>query len=273
METAQSVQEHSTNEASQEGNSVPENHAPDRGEVVQKDDSITLKTQEISHEATNENQQSENAENKENKEPWFWDENKAGDSERPEWLNTKYKNVAEQAKAYNEAQKKLGAFKGAPKEYDLQHDDIKDLNLSADDPHLSDFLQQSKEQNVTQEYLNKILLTYKGIIQANKPDPQKELERLGPTAITDIKTLGKWADNNLSEQESKLLKSMLTTAESVRLFEKLRGVTNRADTAPTPSNVPRETLADVKSMIHDPRYDSDENFRSKVREKLKQFGS
>lgn len=238
-------------------------HAPDAGNLERHDDTVK-------HSSDENKQETDSKFEKENE--WYWDEDHKGSSEKPEWLNTKYKTVAEQAKAYNEVQKKLGAFKGAPTEYDLQHEDIKDLKLSADDPFLKDFLEDSKKQNVSQEYLNNILVTYKNILNATKPDVKAELEKLGPTAAQDIKSLGNWADNNFTKDEAQLIKNMMTSADSVRLLEKLRGVQNKADTAPQATNSSRETLADVRSMIHDPRYDSDENFRAMVREKLKQFG-
>jgi hypothetical protein len=39
-----------------------------------------------------------------------------GTGEVPEWLDTKYKSVADQAKGYAELSKKFGGFKGAPKD-------------------------------------------------------------------------------------------------------------------------------------------------------------
>ena len=38
----------------------------------------------------------------------------AEEGERPEWLKDKYKTVEDQAKAYNDAEKKLGGFSGSP---------------------------------------------------------------------------------------------------------------------------------------------------------------
>jgi hypothetical protein len=39
-----------------------------------------------------------------------------GTGEVPEWLDTKYKSVADQAKGYSELSKKFGGFKGSPKD-------------------------------------------------------------------------------------------------------------------------------------------------------------
>lgn len=203
---------------------------------------------------------------------WYYDDGKPGEGERPEWLSSKYKTAAEQAKAYNEAQKKLGAFKGAPEEYDLEIPDMPDAKFQKDDPLLSSFLEDAKKNNVSQEYVTNLLKTYVNMQKASRPDPDKEMEKLGVNAKQDIQILAQWGDNVLTKEESTLFKNMMTTAESVRLFEKFRGLLTQADTQPNNPRTPRESEAEVRKMIHDPRYDTDESFRSMVREKLKQFG-
>lgn len=69
-----------------------------------------------------------NAANKGSSEPsqWFYDDKVKGDGMPPEWFNHKtFKNITEQARAYNEARKqitqyseKLKAFSGAPEMYE-----------------------------------------------------------------------------------------------------------------------------------------------------------
>ena len=202
---------------------------------------------------------------------WYWDEDIKGNKNRPEWLNGKYKSVAEQAKAYNEAQKRLGAFKGAPQEYDLALKDYPDVKFQQNDPYINDFLESAKKNNVSQEYVSDILNHYVKMQMASRPNIDKELEKLGPSAKQDIQSLGNWANNNLTGEEINVFKSMITTADSVRLFEKIRRLVNRADTSPTSSAAPRDTLADARAAIHDPRYNTDEGFRNKVRERLAQL--
>ena len=203
---------------------------------------------------------------------WYYDEGKPGEGERPEWLNPKYKNTVEQAKGYAEAQKKLGAMKGAPDEYDLSVAEMPDVSFTKDDPLMAEFLDSAKKNNVSQEYVSELLKTYVNMAKANQPDPQKELEKLGVNAKQDIQVLAQWGDNNLSKEESQLFKNMMTTADSVRLFEKIRGISSRADTAPGNPKTPRETKEQVLRMMHDPQYDVDESYRDLVREKLAQFG-
>ncbi len=205
---------------------------------------------------------------------WYYDDTMPGVGNKPEWLLPKFKNAAEQAKSFAELEKKFGAFKGAPDEYSL---DIADLpqgfKYEAEDPAIKDFLADAKKNNVSQEYVSNLLKTYAQMQLRNKPDPVQELAKLGVNAKHDIQILAQWGTNVLTPDEFVQFKNMMTTAESVRLLEKLRGLATGADTAPGNPNTPQESEGEVLRMIHDPRYDSDENYRNMVREKLKQFGS
>lgn len=205
--------------------------------------------------------------------PWFYDDGKPGEGARPDWLSPKYKTAAEQAKAYNEAQKKLGAFKGAPDDYDLTLPDYPDAKFEKEDPYIAEFLEDAKKNNVSQEYVSHLLNTYVKMQIASRPDPDKEIEKLGVNAKHDIQILAQWADNVFTKEEALLFKNMMTTADSVRLFEKMRGIMTQADTKPGNPNTPRETEEQVRKMIHDERFETDESFRTMVREKLKAFGS
>ena len=220
-------------------------------------------------------QQTESVDHSETAAPesWYYDENVAGTDAAPEWLQTKkYKSVAEQAKAYNEVQKKLGAFKGAPDEYDLKLEEMPDVELQAADPVISEFLEDAKANNVSQEYVTKLLNTYVKGIRMNNPDPKKELEKLGASGKQDIQILGTWAKNSLSTSEVDVFKKMITTADSVRVLQKLRGEMTQADTQPSRTHAPKASKDAILKKIHDPRYATDENFRTQVREELSQFG-
>lgn len=204
--------------------------------------------------------------------PWYYDETLPGQGERPEWLKSKYKSAADQAKAYNELEKKFGAFKGAPDEYSLEIPDMPDMKFDKENPFIKGFLEDAKKNNVSQEYATSLLKTYADMYTASQPDPQKELEKLGANAKHDIQILDRWAANSFSKEEHVVFKNMITTADSVRLFEKMRGMLTGADTAPKNPQTQGESKADVLRMIHDERYEKDEGFRNQVREKLARFG-
>ena len=201
---------------------------------------------------------------------WFYDEGLPGTGERPQWLKEKYKTAADQAKAYGDLEKKLGAYKGAPEEYDLEINDeeLKDIVVDKNNPVLQDFLAKSKEQGVSQEFVTDILKSYAKMQQISQPSLDKEMEKLGINAKQDLQLLNQWGSNVFSKEEMNTFKNMVRTADSVRLFEKIRRLTTKAETQPSNTSKPYESVDKIKSMISDPRYDTDETFRKEVRAKL-----
>src|SRR5205809_15380 len=71
-----------------------------------------------------------------------------GQGSRPDYLDDKFSNLAEQAKAYKEVRKALGAQTGAPESYDFgEYKDILDLN----NDHLKDYLNYARENRLSQD--------------------------------------------------------------------------------------------------------------------------
>src|SRR5690349_17470972 len=65
---------------------------------------------------------------------WYYSDGIKGDGAKPDWFKgDKYKTVTDQAKAYTDIEKKLGAFKGAPEKYDLAIEGYPDLKFSEED--------------------------------------------------------------------------------------------------------------------------------------------
>jgi hypothetical protein len=238
----------------------------------QSQETVNHGTTEV--EATNGRNTSEAAPSSTEQQPetWYFDDKVPGAGEKPEWLQSKYKSVSEQAKAYNEAQKRLGAFKGAPEEYDLSLADMPDVKLQKEDPMLEEFLADAKANNVSQDYVTNVLKMYVKAVKMNNPDPKKELEALGVNGKQDLKTLGNWARNHLSDSEVDVFKKMITTADTVRVFQKLRGIMTAPVTKPSHTQTPTLSKEHVLRKIHDPRYENDESFRNQVRDELAQFG-
>lgn len=199
---------------------------------------------------------------------WYYDDNIKGTGERPDWLKEKYKTATEQAKAYNEVEKKLGAFKGAPDEYDLAIEGYPDLQFSQDDPLLKGFIEDAKANGVSQEYVTKLLGTYAQALTINIPNADEEMKKIGPNAVQDMQILSQWAGNILSPEEHKQLAAMVTTADTFRLFDKLRQSMSQSDVAPPGGGTPYESVEQVTALISDPRYDTDEHFRADVRRRM-----
>jgi len=200
---------------------------------------------------------------------WYYDDNIKGDGARPEWLKDKYKTAAEQAKAYVEVEKKLGAFKGAPDKYDLTLTDYPELKFSEEDPMLKGFIEGAKKNGVSQEYVSELLNVYAQAITAGIPDPTAEIAKLGPNANQDLQILGQWASANFTPEEFEVFKCMTTTADSIRFFDKVRQISTRSDVAPPGQpHVQRETKEQVLQSLNDPRYQTDPEFRAEVRRRL-----
>lgn len=200
---------------------------------------------------------------------WYYDDNIKGNGNRPEWLKDKYKTAADQAKAYTEIEKKLGAFKGAPDAYDLTLEGYPELKFSNEDPLLKEFLEKAKTNGVSQEYVTELLGTYAQALTYNVPDADKEMQLIGPNASQDLQILSQWAGNYLSPDEHKVFSSMVTTAAAFKMFDKLRQSVTQTDVAPPKgAGTPHETVEQVTQMISDPRYDTDETFRTDVRRRM-----
>ncbi len=200
---------------------------------------------------------------------WYYDHNIKGDGTPPEWFKgDKYKTVTDQAKAYSEVEKKLGAFKGAPEKYDLAIADYPDLKFSEEDPLIKDFIESAKKNGVSQEYVSELLGVYAQALTFGKPDSDAEMKKIGVNAEQDLQILSQWAGNILSAEEFGIFKGLVTTADSFRIFDKLRNSGTGSEVAPPQGHAPQETRDQVLALINDPRYDTDEQFRADVRAKL-----
>ena len=200
---------------------------------------------------------------------WYYDEATKGNGARPDWLLPKFKTAADQAKSFIEAEKRLGAFKGAPDEYDLALPDYPDIVMRKDDPVLAEFLENAKKNGVSQEYVSELLGTYAHAMTSGIPDHDAEMKKLGPAASQELKILGQWAESKLTPQEFEVFQRMTNTAESVRLWEKIRMIATQGDVAaPATAHVQRETEAQVRALVSDPRYDVDPDFREDVKRRM-----
>ena len=206
---------------------------------------------------------------------WFYDENTPGTGDRPEWLQPKFKSVAEAAKSFNELEKKFGKFKGAPESYDLTIEDMPDFKFEEGDPVLAEFLDMAKESNASQDFVSKALAHYVKAQNFYAPDPQEEIQKIGVNAKAEIAQLNEWASQRLDKNEYETFKGMVTTAEAFKVLQKLRRVaTSTPEVAVTnghsPNNSKGITERQLLDMIADPKYSSDPLFRAEVDAKAQQ---
>ena len=140
-----------------------------------------------------------------------------GTGEVPEWLDTKYKSVADQAKGYSELSKKFGGFKGTPKDgytppEGIESDDAlyQELEAFATKTNMSaDAFGEAWELLSAQDYA------------AQEVNQEHELEKLGENAQERIKTVEGFMKNNLDPETYEQARDLVTSADTIALVEML----------------------------------------------------
>lgn len=203
---------------------------------------------------------------------WYLTEGVPGQGPRPDFLEPKYKTVAEQAKAYKEARKALGALSGAPEAYDLgEYTQV----LDPEHPALQDFMKYAKENRFSNDAVTKIAETFAKYQESQEPDLTAELEKLGPQGKEKVEVVNNWAKNNLSEKAFTALSQMPQTAETVELMDEIRQMYLRGrGTIPTAQDHAASFKADSEAAIRSEmnqnrdRYYTDPVYRAEISRRL-----
>lgn len=207
-------------------------------------------------------EQAENHDNRDTPDIWYWGDGTRGEGPRPEFLSHKYKNVAEQAKAYTELEKKFGGFTGAPPEYDFES--IKKTGYAPDleNPVGKEFMEYAKQANMSQKHVESLMAMMHKYESQRLPPSREDIYRdLGPTATDTLRTVGNWTNNNFTADEMPLLNNIARMgAPYVKVLEKMRQLAtssasriNTTDMANT--NAPKPaTKAEVQARyLQDPK--------------------
>lgn len=181
--------------------------------------------------------------------PWFIDEERAGEGERPSWLSDKFKTAADMAKSYSELEKK---FSTPPDEYDL----TKSKFIDADYEPFQEFAKYAKDKRVPADVVDKMLETYDKYFDEFTTDYSEETKKLGDNAKERLTTLDNWAKANLSEGSYEALTSNLRSADSIRALEELRGKMMNSNTIIPAGNddgkSAQATFDEIKGELNDP---------------------
>jgi hypothetical protein len=212
--------------------------------------------------------------------PWAYAEGINGDGEKPEWFkDSKYKSVADQAKAYTDLESKLGAFTGAPEEYEVSMPEGIDGEFVEGDPLMSEFQEWAKNNQVNQgaftDLVHMFVRNEQGAYAKEQQDIELELSALGDNAKQRIQNMNDFAKANLSEEHYQGLLAATTSAQAVEAVEALIAMTRAPKIPTTDAEVDTGiSHSDLKARMADPRYQSDPEFRketSKLYER--KFGS
>lgn len=183
------------------------------------------------------------------------------------YLDGKYKSVSDLEKGYRELQssysKKLGAFEGAPEAYELAEGIEPNSRIEA--------LQEwGKENQLSNKALNEIIQMDMEKQQAEIAEYiANEKAQLGSNADARLQNVTDWAKANFGEDAIGPLGDMLTSAEGVKLFEKI--IKASQGTAPAPSQPAQKLDAEqirqmrfAKDEYGNRRMSSDPAYRAKV---------
>lgn len=207
---------------------------------------------------------------------WAWGEGIPGSGDRPDYLSTKYKTVAEQAKAYKELEGRLNAGEGkVPDNYDFgEHASV----INTANEHVQKFVETARKSRLSQEAFNEVLSSLVGYEQSLAPNMDAEIAKLGEGANEKIETVKRWAANNLSQEACDTLGAIGNRADVIKFVDELRQLSlHNKSTPPTSSeagnNFVRLTREDWDRELAVPanakRYLEDSSYRNEMQNKLK----
>lgn len=206
-----------------------------------------------------------------NSNSWYFDENIPGSGDRPEYLEPKYKSVAEQAKAYKEARKALGALSGAPDSYNLDHHRE---HVELDNPAIRAFADYAKANRINQDAMDKVINTIREYEDSQIPDLSQELQRL-PNGTQRYDMVNQWAKNTMSQEAFDTFAQIPKTAETIAFFDELRQKEAAARQVGNNNYQPQQekpvTLADLQAEMRAnyKRYTDDPHYRATLENKMR----
>lgn len=240
------------------------------GEVVgspessqdQPGEAQTEQQTDVSHETAAETPQDTTTEVPEG--GWMWTDGVIGNGEKPDWLLDKYTTVEAQAKAYKDAERRigeqnqrLGAFTGAPDKYDFSSIEDEGFAFDTQDKTFNQFVTECQNSNVSQDFAVKIAGLAKTMIQEPTANLENEAKTYGASFEADKTNIKHWVSNNNAETDATELLESVKTAGAMRALRNLmntNGFRVPGSEVPTP---PKETIKDLKSEFVENLYSGD----------------
>ncbi len=194
--------------------------------------------------------------------------------ERPENFPAKFwtdegPDVDKLVKSYTELEKQFKSGKHkAPEEYDISG--LLDQGLSDDDPTMDVFKDWAKENGVSQaafeELASKVLQQTAQEEEAYEIDRRAEMQKLGERAQEKIEMAERLLMRApLTEAEREAMASSINSADAINAFIKYhQAITNEGIPITPAVNTPGMTREDLEAAIADPRWKTDNAWRSKI---------
>lgn len=161
---------------------------------------------------------------------WFYANGVKGAGPVPDWYKaSKYKTVDEQAKAYPELEKRLGAFTGAPKDgnYTFKMPEGIEGELDTTSPQFVAFKQWATDNQLSQDGYQKMLEMYVENIVAQQPDPAAMKAALGEKADERLGAVNAWVKANVPAEAQAKFKAATSGVNAVEVFEAIEAVINK----------------------------------------------
>jgi hypothetical protein len=212
------------------------------------------------------------------------EENKV-ESSIPEYVPEKFwdkdkneLNVEELGMSYKALEKKLGQrtdvlYKEleedyakrmsakAPEEYvipELELPEGVNVDINTEEPMLQWWADTARKAGLSQEQFAEGIEQFVNNEIAGLPDIQAEKELLGDNADQRIESANLWAKKNLTPDSYDAISQFAARADGVKVIEELMNLTKEAPIPQHETQIDvKPSLADIRSMMNDPRYYED----------------
>jgi hypothetical protein len=158
---------------------------------------------------------------------WLLYDGVKGEGKAPDWYKAdKYKTVSEQAKAYAELEKRMGAFTGAPKDgkYEIKLPAELDGTLDVEHPMVKALQTWAAGRQMNQEAFNEaitMLATYEAELA---PDPATIKAELGTDADARINAVAAWGKANLALDQFELMRAATAGPNAAAVFKTMEAL-------------------------------------------------
>ena len=192
--------------------------------------------------------------------------------ERPEWLPEKYKSGEDLAKAYKELESKLGTREEEFREKfieELNAEAYKDRPESAGDYQLPDFVDEgeaidndlvkwwaelSYENGFSQDEFSKGIEMVIGSMNADVPDMEAEIGKLGDNANARIEAAALFSNKFFPQEHMASIERLTETADGLMALEFIMDQVKGASVNGESTPVDQITEESLRSMMQDERY-------------------
>lgn len=149
----------------------------------------------------------------------------------------------------------------APEEYvipELELPEGVNVDINTEEPMLQWWADTARKAGLSQEQFAEGIEQFVNNEIAGLPDIQAEKELLGDNADQRIESANLWAKKNLTPDSYDAISQFAARADGVKVIEELMNLTKEAPIPQHETQIDvKPSLADLRSMMNDPRYHED----------------